>query len=198
MHHSALWKRTFCCFRGLDSLFSLSLQVIHALCGTWTQDLTHSKTIGTWTQDKWGGLLTLRFPANKWLHENISLIFLSKNDSAWSWDLQACTEDYMWSCAGTYFAKALFVPSMSAYNKVTSGASIIPSDVCGRDLSWQFYLQRLWEKIIHGKGMPHLFCLLLSFAVCLTGRQFHFIFLHQVSLEITLCNLSLFVLEYIL
>ncbi|KAF5474203.1 hypothetical protein F2P56_006119 [Juglans regia] len=57
------------------------------------------------------------------------------------------------TCAssGTYFAKALFVPSMSTYNKVTSGASVIPSDVCGRDLSWQFYLQRLWEKIIHGK-----------------------------------------------
>ncbi|KAG6638473.1 hypothetical protein CIPAW_10G036800 [Carya illinoinensis] len=57
------------------------------------------------------------------------------------------------TCAssGTHFAKALFVPSMSTYNKVTYGASVIPSDISGRDLSWQFNLQRLWEKIIHGK-----------------------------------------------
>ncbi|XP_059463003.1 folylpolyglutamate synthase isoform X3 [Corylus avellana] len=57
------------------------------------------------------------------------------------------------TCAssGTHFAKALFVPSMSTYNKVTSGASVIPSDIFNRDLSWQFNLQRLWEKIIHVK-----------------------------------------------
>ncbi|KAF5473234.1 hypothetical protein F2P56_009860 [Juglans regia] len=59
------------------------------------------------------------------------------------------------TCAssGTHFTKALFVPSMSTYNKVTYGASVIPSDISGRDLSWQFNLQRLWEKIIHGKDV---------------------------------------------
>ncbi|XP_021664822.2 folylpolyglutamate synthase isoform X2 [Hevea brasiliensis] len=56
------------------------------------------------------------------------------------------------TCAssGTYFSKAIFVPSMSTYNKVTSGNSAIPSGISNRDLSWQFSLQRLWEKIIHG------------------------------------------------
>eukprot|EP00257_Ricinus_communis_P027638 XP_025015052.1 folylpolyglutamate synthase [Ricinus communis] len=57
------------------------------------------------------------------------------------------------TCAssGTYFSKAIFVPSMSTYNKVTSGASAIPSDTSPtRDLSWQFSLQKLWQKIIHG------------------------------------------------
>ncbi|KAG8648934.1 folylpolyglutamate synthase isoform X3 [Manihot esculenta] len=56
------------------------------------------------------------------------------------------------TCAssGTYFSKAIFVPSMSTYNKVTSGTSAIPSGISNRDLSWQFSLQRLWEKIIHG------------------------------------------------
>ncbi|XP_050228023.1 folylpolyglutamate synthase isoform X2 [Mercurialis annua] len=52
--------------------------------------------------------------------------------------------------SGTHFSKAIFVPSMSRYNKVTSGASAIPSDTSSRDLSWQFSLQRLWEKIKHG------------------------------------------------
>ncbi|EXB93961.1 Folylpolyglutamate synthase [Morus notabilis] len=52
---------------------------------------------------------------------------------------------------GTHFSKALFVPSMSAYNKVTSGASVIPLDISNKDLFWQYSLQRLWEKIIHGK-----------------------------------------------
>ncbi|XP_024025430.1 folylpolyglutamate synthase isoform X2 [Morus notabilis] len=57
------------------------------------------------------------------------------------------------TCAssGTHFSKALFVPSMSAYNKVTSGASVIPLDISNKDLFWQYSLQRLWEKIIHGK-----------------------------------------------
>ena len=54
--------------------------------------------------------------------------------------------------SGTRFSKALFVPSISTYNKVTSGDSIIPSDLSVRDLSWQFNLQRIWEKIIHNKG----------------------------------------------
>nr|XP_023879260.1 folylpolyglutamate synthase-like [Quercus suber]POF23087.1 folylpolyglutamate synthase [Quercus suber] len=44
---------------------------------------------------------------------------------------------------------------MSTYSKVTSGATI-PSDICGRDLSWQFNLQMLWEKIIHGKEVDTL------------------------------------------
>ncbi|XP_034224928.1 folylpolyglutamate synthase isoform X6 [Prunus dulcis] len=57
------------------------------------------------------------------------------------------------TCAssGTHFSKALFVPSMSTYNRVTSAASVIPADNFSRDLSWQFSLQRHWEKMIHGK-----------------------------------------------
>lgn len=57
------------------------------------------------------------------------------------------------TCAssGTHFSRALFVPSMSAYNKVTSGASVVSLDNSNKDLSWQFNLQRLWENIIHGK-----------------------------------------------
>ncbi|PQP91949.1 hypothetical protein Pyn_34084 [Prunus yedoensis var. nudiflora] len=55
----------------------------------------------------------------------------------------------MCASSGTHFSKALFVPSMSTYNKVTSAASVIPADNCSRDLSWQFNLQRLWEKMIH-------------------------------------------------
>ncbi|XP_057982665.1 folylpolyglutamate synthase isoform X1 [Malania oleifera] len=59
------------------------------------------------------------------------------------------------TCAssGTHFSKALFVPSMSTYKKVTSGASVIPLDIRSRDLSWQFNLQRIWERIIHGKDV---------------------------------------------
>ncbi|KAK9290104.1 hypothetical protein L1049_008268 [Liquidambar formosana] len=62
------------------------------------------------------------------------------------------------TCAssGTHFSKALFVPSMSTYNKVTSGASVITLDIPTRDLSWQFNLQRIWEKIIHGKDAAML------------------------------------------
>ncbi|CAK7342692.1 unnamed protein product [Dovyalis caffra] len=56
------------------------------------------------------------------------------------------------TCAssGTFFSKAIFVPSISTYNKVTSGTSVIPSDISNKDLSWQFSLQRHWEKIVHG------------------------------------------------
>ncbi|KAF3442479.1 hypothetical protein FNV43_RR16395 [Rhamnella rubrinervis] len=61
------------------------------------------------------------------------------------------------SSLGTHFSKALFVPSLSTYNKVTSGSSAIPSDIYNRDLSWQFHLQRLWEKIIHGKEVDAAF-----------------------------------------
>lgn len=58
--------------------------------------------------------------------------------------------------SGIHFSRALFVPSMSKYTKVTSGASVIPSDLSGIDLSWQFNLQRIWEKIMHGKEMTPL------------------------------------------
>ncbi|XP_026414635.1 folylpolyglutamate synthase-like isoform X1 [Papaver somniferum] len=55
------------------------------------------------------------------------------------------------TCAssGVHFSKALFVPSMSAYNKVTS-ASSISSDIYSKDLKWQYMLQRMWERILHG------------------------------------------------
>ncbi|KAF5737677.1 folylpolyglutamate synthase-like isoform X1 [Tripterygium wilfordii] len=57
------------------------------------------------------------------------------------------------TCAssGTHFSKAIFTPSTSKYTKVTSGTSVLPSEILNKDLSWQFSLQRLWEKIIHGK-----------------------------------------------
>ncbi|XP_043692352.1 folylpolyglutamate synthase-like [Telopea speciosissima] len=57
------------------------------------------------------------------------------------------------TCAssGIHFSKALFVPSMSTYNKVTSGDTVMPTDCSNKDLSWQFTLQRIWEKIMHGK-----------------------------------------------
>ncbi|KAK6149106.1 hypothetical protein DH2020_016631 [Rehmannia glutinosa] len=57
------------------------------------------------------------------------------------------------TCAlsGIYFEKAIFVPSISTYSKVTSGSSAIPADIRSKDLTWQFNLQRVWEKIIHGK-----------------------------------------------
>ncbi|XP_011075380.1 folylpolyglutamate synthase isoform X1 [Sesamum indicum] len=57
------------------------------------------------------------------------------------------------TCAssGTYFSKAIFVPSISTYGKVTSGSSDIPLEDPSKDLTWQFNLQRVWEKIIHGK-----------------------------------------------
>ncbi|XP_059310276.1 folylpolyglutamate synthase-like [Lycium ferocissimum] len=62
------------------------------------------------------------------------------------------------TCAssGVYFSKAIFVPSISAYTKVTSATSTIPSNIPGKDLSWQFNLQRIWERIINGKDVPDL------------------------------------------
>ncbi|XP_020691011.1 folylpolyglutamate synthase isoform X1 [Dendrobium catenatum] len=56
------------------------------------------------------------------------------------------------TCAskGVHFSKALFVPSMSTYHKVDSGASTISSDI-SQDVSWQYNLQRIWEKLIYGK-----------------------------------------------
>ncbi|XP_038904563.1 folylpolyglutamate synthase isoform X1 [Benincasa hispida] len=57
------------------------------------------------------------------------------------------------TCAssGVHFSKALFVPTMSTYSKVSSGNSVTSSDIINKDLSWQLNLQRLWEKIMHGK-----------------------------------------------
>ncbi|KAL0555010.1 hypothetical protein IC582_008941 [Cucumis melo] len=57
------------------------------------------------------------------------------------------------TCAssGVHFSKALFVPTMSTYSKVSSGNSVTPSDNISKDLSWQLNLQRLWEKVMHGK-----------------------------------------------
>ncbi|KAK4773035.1 hypothetical protein SAY87_028054 [Trapa incisa] len=57
------------------------------------------------------------------------------------------------SSLGTHFSKALFVPSMSTYNRVTSGDNIIPKDISAKDLAWQFKLQQIWEKIVHGKDL---------------------------------------------
>ncbi|KAK1366064.1 Folylpolyglutamate synthase [Heracleum sosnowskyi] len=55
--------------------------------------------------------------------------------------------------SGSHFSKAIFIPNLSIYNKVTSGASIIPMDIRARDLSWQLHLQRMWEKIVNGKDV---------------------------------------------
>ncbi|MED6174310.1 Folylpolyglutamate synthase [Stylosanthes scabra] len=54
----------------------------------------------------------------------------------------------MKTCAdhGVYFKKALFVPSISVYNKVGSQA-ITPVD-SNVDLSWQLTLQRVWENLM--------------------------------------------------
>lgn len=55
--------------------------------------------------------------------------------------------------SGSHFSKAIFVPNLSTYNRVTSGASVIPMDIPARDLSWQLHLQRMWEKIVNGKDV---------------------------------------------
>ncbi|GMH20180.1 hypothetical protein Nepgr_022021 [Nepenthes gracilis] len=56
------------------------------------------------------------------------------------------------TCAssGVHFSKALFVPSMSTYNKVISGASVSSFSISKKDLSWQLSMQRIWEKLFHG------------------------------------------------
>lgn len=53
--------------------------------------------------------------------------------------------------SGSDFSKAIFVPSISTYSKVTSGASDIPLFIPSKDLAWQFKLQRVWERLIHGR-----------------------------------------------
>ncbi|KAL4557988.1 hypothetical protein LXL04_036184 [Taraxacum kok-saghyz] len=55
--------------------------------------------------------------------------------------------------SGSGFSKAIFVPSISTYSKVTSGTSYIPLNLHSKDLAWQFNLQRVWEKVIHGKDI---------------------------------------------
>lgn len=85
---------------------------------------------------------------------------------------------------GTHFSKAIFVPSMSAYNKITSGTSTIPLNIPQKDLSWQFNLQRVWERIRCGKGdtsfLPcKLGCLTFSHLSILSS----FIFVVHVMLQ---------------
>ncbi|XP_074320506.1 folylpolyglutamate synthase [Silene latifolia] len=54
------------------------------------------------------------------------------------------------TCAssGVDFSRALFVPSISSYNKVISGSTSSSLDIPARELSWQLNLQRIWEKIM--------------------------------------------------
>ena len=53
---------------------------------------------------------------------------------------------------GVHFKKALFVPSLSVFNKVGSYA-LTPTEP-DIDLSWQFTLQRVWENLMHiNKGI---------------------------------------------
>ncbi|KAK7276322.1 hypothetical protein RIF29_17461 [Crotalaria pallida] len=65
-------------------------------------------------------------------------------------DPQLLLPRLMKTCAdhGVYFKKALFVPSLSVYNKVGSQA-LAPSDP-NVDLSWQFTLQKVWENLMQG------------------------------------------------
>ncbi|XP_058748154.1 folylpolyglutamate synthase-like [Vicia villosa] len=66
-------------------------------------------------------------------------------------DPQLLLPRLMETCAGhgVYFKKALFVPSLSVYNKVGSQASTTLTD-SKVDLSWQFDLQRAWENLMQG------------------------------------------------
>ncbi|XP_024035269.1 folylpolyglutamate synthase isoform X4 [Citrus clementina] len=81
------------------------------------------------------------------------------------------------TCAssGTHFSKALFVPSVSTYSKVTSGSSFISLAISGKDLSWQFSLQRLWERIIHGAGHPIIQAQTIRIQGQTRKGSFHFI-----------------------
>ncbi|KAL2553119.1 Folylpolyglutamate synthase [Forsythia ovata] len=77
------------------------------------------------------------------------------------------------TCAssGTYFSKAIFVPSISKYSKVTSASSAVPLDSLSKDLTWQFNLQRAWEKIIHGKDVSNK-SLQMNIAKSFPSRKF--------------------------
>ncbi|XP_057547941.1 folylpolyglutamate synthase isoform X2 [Amaranthus tricolor] len=55
--------------------------------------------------------------------------------------------------SGVHFSGALFVPSVSKYNKVVSGSSVTSLNMPLRDLSWQFHLQRIWEKAVTRKDL---------------------------------------------
>ncbi|CAK8538226.1 unnamed protein product [Lathyrus sativus] len=66
-------------------------------------------------------------------------------------DPQLLLPRLMETCAdhGVYFKKALFVPSLSVFNKVGSQASTTITD-SKVDLSWQFDLQKVWENLMQG------------------------------------------------
>ncbi|KAL2923443.1 Folylpolyglutamate synthase [Bienertia sinuspersici] len=57
------------------------------------------------------------------------------------------------TCAssGVHFSGALFVPSISSYNKVVSGSSFSSLNKPSPNLSWQYNLQRIWENTINEK-----------------------------------------------
>ncbi|CAN6444175.1 unnamed protein product [Victoria cruziana] len=57
---------------------------------------------------------------------------------------------HMCASNGVHFSKAFFAPSLSKYNKVGSSISPVSSSI-PTDLSWQFNLQRIWEKLIRGR-----------------------------------------------
>ncbi|KAK7300763.1 hypothetical protein RJT34_11613 [Clitoria ternatea] len=65
-------------------------------------------------------------------------------------DPQLLLPRLMKTCAdhGVYFKKALFVPSLSVYNKVGSQPLTLTDSKV--DLSWQFTLQRVWENLMQG------------------------------------------------
>uniref|UniRef100_A0A7N0UVQ6 Folylpolyglutamate synthase n=1 Tax=Kalanchoe fedtschenkoi TaxID=63787 RepID=A0A7N0UVQ6_KALFE len=66
-------------------------------------------------------------------------------------DPQLLLPRLMKTCAnnGVHFKKALFVPNISVYYKVTSSASA--ADDYQIDLSWQLRLQKVWESLIVGE-----------------------------------------------
>ncbi|XP_027940833.1 folylpolyglutamate synthase isoform X2 [Vigna unguiculata] len=63
-------------------------------------------------------------------------------------DPQLLLPHLMKTCAdnGVYFKKALFVPSLSVFNKV--GPQVFTLTDPKVDLSWQFNLQRVWENLM--------------------------------------------------
>ncbi|KAK7372416.1 hypothetical protein VNO80_05794 [Phaseolus coccineus] len=68
-------------------------------------------------------------------------------------DPQLLLPHLMKTCAdhGVYFKKALFVPSLSVFNKVGPQAFTLTDPRV--DLSWQFNLQRVWENLMqNSKG----------------------------------------------
>ncbi|KAL1813512.1 hypothetical protein ACET3Z_023577 [Daucus carota] len=90
---------------------------------------------------------------NEWEHNKTKQILLFNCMDAR--DPQVLLSRLVNICAssGSHFSKAIFVPNLSTYSKVTSGASVIPVDIPARDLSWQLHLQRMWEKIVNGRDV---------------------------------------------